>query len=143
MRYGKVGLQLGHHQKYYISRCEEMESIKLTITVVGDDIESVGARKELIHDVNQSLDKIMEVFMPEAKKPIPMVSCPSCHQLHITLDEVYSCTTIFCPTHNDVPLPSDFCRDLTTSGSCNPTSTQSEVTITIIFFIVYALCMYL
>ena len=131
MRHGKVALQLGHHQKYYISRCKEKESIKLTITVVGDDMASVRERKELIDNVNQFLCKIMKAFMPEAKKPILMISCALCYKLHITLDEVYSGTTIFCPTHNDASLPSGFYGELTASGSWNPTCTRGEVIKTI------------
>ena len=79
MRHGKVGLQLGQHQKYYISQCEEKQSIQLTITVVGDDMTSVRERRELIYDVTHTLGNIMEVFMPEVKKltlVIPCLLCP-------------------------------------------------------------------
>ena len=79
-----MGLQLGRHQKYYISRCEEKHSIQLTITVVGDD-KRERERRELIGDVSQLLDDIMKVFMPEVKKPRLMVPCPLCPILHITL----------------------------------------------------------
>ena len=42
MRHGKVGLQLGADQKYYISRCEK-KSIQLTITMpVRDDVKRGG-----------------------------------------------------------------------------------------------------
>ena len=88
MRHGKVGLQLGRHQKYYISRCEEKQSIQLTITVVGDDMMSVKERRQLIDDVTQLLDDIMRVFMLEAKMPTLLVPCPFCSMLHITLSMV-------------------------------------------------------
>ena len=42
MRYGKIGLKLGAHQKYYISQCEEKQSVKLTITVA---MQSVSRRE--------------------------------------------------------------------------------------------------
>ena len=103
MRHGKVGLQLGHHQKYYINRCEEKQSIQLTITVVGDDKRE---RRELIDNVAQLLDDIMKVFMPEVKKPTLMVPCPLCPILHITLSEVSTGDTIFCPLSDDAPLHS-------------------------------------
>ena len=103
MRHGKVGLQLGLHQKYYISRCEEKKSIQLTITVMGDDKRE---RKELIDDVAQLLDDIMRVFMPEVKKPTLMVPCPLCDNLHITLSEVSTGGTIFCSLSNDAPIHS-------------------------------------
>ena len=109
MRYGKVGLQLGRHQKYYIGRCEEKQSIQLTITVVGDHKKE---RRELIDDVTGLLDNIMKVFMPEVKKPTLMVPCPLCPILHITLSEVSTGDTIFCPWSDDTPLPSDYYGDL-------------------------------
>ena len=109
MRHGKVGLQLGCHQKYYIGRCEEKQSIQLTITVLGDDKVE---RRKLIDDVAQLLDDIMKVFMPEEKRPTLMVPCPLCPILHITLSEVYTGNTIFCPRSGDVPLPSGYYGDL-------------------------------
>ena len=109
MRYAKVGLQLGRHQKYYISQCEEKQSIQLTITVVGDHKKE---RRELIDDVTELLDNIMKVFMPEVKKPTLMVPCPLCPILHITLSEVSTGDTIFCPWSDDAPLPSDYYGDL-------------------------------
>ena len=120
MRHGKVGLQLGRHQKYYISRCEEKQSIQLTITVKGDDMRSVRERRELIDDVTQLLDDIMKVFMREVKKPTLMVPCPLCPTLHITLSEVSTGDTIFCPQSDDAELPSGYYGDLTPSGSVDP-----------------------
>ena len=113
MRHGKVGLQLGRHQKYYISRCEEKDSIQLTITVVGDDMISVRERRELIDHVTQLLDDIMKVFMPEVKKPMLMIPCPLCPILHITLSEVSSGDTIFCAWSGDYPM---YSSDVKLSG---------------------------
>ena len=101
-----MGLQLGRHQKYYISRCEEKQSIQFTITVKGDDERSVKERRELIDDMTQLLDNIMKVFMREVKKPTLMVPCPLCPILHITLSEVSTGRTIFCPQCDDAPLHS-------------------------------------
>ena len=58
---------------------------------------SVEERRELIDDVTQLLDDIMKVFMREVKKPTLMVPCPLCPILHITLSEVSTGHTIFCP----------------------------------------------
>ena len=129
MRHGKVGLQLGRHQKYYISRCEEKQSIQLTITVKGDDRRSVEERRELIDDVTQLLDDIMKVFMREVKKPTLMVPCPWCPILHITLSEVSTGHTIFCPQSNDAPLPLDYYADLIPSHSNPSTSNISGMVI--------------
>ena len=100
-----MGLQLGCHQKYYISRCEEKQSIQLIITVKGDE-RSARERRELISDVTQLLDNIMKVFMKEEKKPTIMVPCPLCPILHITLSEVYTGDTIYCPKCDDAALHS-------------------------------------
>ena len=130
MRHGKVGLQLGRHQKYYISRCEEKQSIQLTITVKGDDNRSVEERRELIDDVTQLLDSIMKVFMREVKKPTVMVPCPWCPILHITLSEVSTGHTIFCPQSNDAPLPLDYYGDLIPSQSNPSVHTINDTTST-------------
>ena len=121
MRRGKMGLQLGRHQKYYISRCEEKQSIQLTITVKGDDMRSVRERRELIDDVTHLLDDIMKVFMSEVKKPMLTVPCPLCPTLHITLSEVSTRNTIYCPRSGDAELPSGYYGDLTPSGSDDST----------------------
>ena len=108
MRLSKAGLQLGRHQKYCISHCKDKQSIQLTITVVGDDKKE---RRELIDDVTELLDNIMKVFMPEVKKPTLMVHCVLFY-IHITLSEVSTGDTIFCPCSDDAPLPSDYYDDL-------------------------------
>ena len=112
-----IGLQLGAHQKYYISQCEEKQSIQLTITVAGDDMGSRKERKELIDDVGSLLDDIMKVFMPATKKPALFVPCSSCSTIHIPLDDVYRGKTIFCPKSNDAPLPSGYYWDLISAVS--------------------------
>ena len=67
---------------------------------------SAGERRELIDDVTQLLDDIMKVFMREVKKPTLMVTCPLCPILHITLSEMSTGDTIFCPQSDDAPLRS-------------------------------------
>ena len=105
MRHGKIGLQLGAHQKYYVSRCEEKQSIQLTITIVGDDIKCIQERGELIDDVAKLLKGIMNVFMPAAEKPVLFIPCPKCSTLHITLKQVHDGHTVYCPTSStDIPL---------------------------------------
>ena len=73
--------------------------------------------KRLIDDVTQLLDDIMKVFMRELKKPTLMVPCPLCPILHITLKEVSSGNTIFCPHSDDEELPSDYYGDLIPESS--------------------------
>ena len=117
MRYGKVGLQLGAHQRYYISRCEEHQSIQLTITVVGNDTESAQERKELIDDIPKLLDDIMLLFMPAIReKATTLFHCPLCttlNDLHITLEDVCSGDTIYCPNaSNDDDVPHEYYNNL-------------------------------
>ena len=108
MRYGKVGLQLGGYQIYYISQCEKYQSIQLTITVVGFDTKSAQERKELIDDISQLLDDIMKLFMPAIKeRPTILFHCPLCTILHITQEHVCSGKAIYCangPKVVNVPL---------------------------------------
>ena len=124
LRHGKVGLQLGSHQKYYISHCEEKKSIQLTITAVGDDVDSVEERRELIDDVTRLLDDVMKVFMPAAKRPIPFVPCPLCPTLHVLLSDVCSGDTIFCPHSNDAAIPTGYYSNLSI-GPCIKSSSST------------------
>lgn len=113
MRHGKMGSQLGAHQKYYISRCEEKKSIQLTITVVGVDDEHVEERRNLIDDIKTFLHDIMEEFMPAAKeRPSLWIPCSFCCKLHIRLDHASSGKTIFCPNDDDKPLHHGYYSDL-------------------------------
>ena len=128
LRHGKVGLQLGSHQKYYISHCEEKKSIQLTITAVGDNVDSVEERKELIGDVTRLLDDVMKVFMPAANRPIPFVPCPLCLTLHVLLSDVCSGDTIFCPHSNDAALPTGYYKNLSLGACIKPGSSSTADT---------------
>ena len=108
-----MGSQLGANQKYYISRCEEKKSIQLTITVVGDDEEHIKERRDLINDIIKLLDDIMKVYMPATKeKPLLLIPCELCQELHIPLDDVRSGKTIFCPNTDDQSLTDGYYSDL-------------------------------
>ena len=112
MRHGKVGLQLGAHQKYYVCRCEEKQSIQLTITVVGNDAKCVRERTDLIDDVTKLLDGIMKVFMPAARRPALFISCNKCSKLHITIKQVRDGDTVFCPSSTDDSPMCNYYSDL-------------------------------
>ena len=112
MRHGKIGLQLGRHQKYYISRCQEKKSIQLTITVSRNDAKCVKKRAELIVHVAKVLTDIMKVFMPAAKRPVLFVPCPLCPIIHITVKQVYEGYTVFCPSSGDDSIPPGYYSDL-------------------------------
>ena len=121
MRYGKIGLQLGAHQKYYISRCEKKKSIQLTITVVGNDYKSMQERKELIDDIFQQIKNIMKLLMPTIlDMPTIFFHCPLCSILHITLKDVCDNNTIYCAkTSGDPAVSPEYYNNLlpTTSGN--------------------------
>ena len=83
---------------------------------MGDDVDSVQERRELIDDVTKLLDDVMKVFMQAAKRPILFVPCPLCPTLHVLLSDVCSGDTIFCPHSNDTSLPTGYYSDLSTGG---------------------------
>ena len=128
MRHGKVGLQLGANQVYYISRCVEKKSIKLTITMpVRDDVKSSEERRELIDDISTLLDNIIKLFMPAVKKrPILLVPCRNCPTLHITFDEVCSGNTIFCTASGKADPLCGYYGDLV-YGLHDSTTLQGEI----------------
>ena len=109
MRYGKIGLQLGSHQKYYISKCEENHSIQLTITVDGNNSKSSKERKELIDDITKMMDGIMKLFMPTvSERATILFPCPLCPTLHITMNDVCNDNIIFCAKSSDAVVPPEF-----------------------------------
>ena len=128
LRYGKIGSQLGTGQKYYISRCEEKQSIQLTITMVGDEEEHAGERRNLIDDITKLLDDIMKVFMPATKeRPSLLIPCPFCPKLHIPLDDACSGKAIFCPNDDDKPLPFGYYSDLLQGRVVETVNTAGKV----------------
>ena len=136
-----VGLQLGANQKYYISRCEEKQSIQLTITVVGDDEKHVQERKDLISDVTESLNNIMKMFMPGTKKPLLIIPCVLCPKLHkyCLMPYVASGKTIFCPfVTADKSLPNGYYSDLLQPGLTDATTAASKmIELTSIYIYIY------
>ena len=125
-----MGSQLGVDQKYYISRCEEKQSIQLTITVVGDDEEHIEERRNLIDDITKLLDDIMKVFMPATKeRPSLTIPCPLCPKLHIPLDDACSGKAIFCPNDKDKPLLRGYYNDLLQGGLADTAITAGEVVV--------------
>ena len=117
MRHGKIGLQLGAYQKYYISRSEDKQSIQLTITVSKNDAKCMQERSSLINDVTRMLDDIMKVFMPAARKPHLFVSCNLCDVLHITLQQIQDGVIVYCPSStDDTPLHNYYSDLLSAAG---------------------------
>ena len=137
MRRGKMGSQLGADQKYYISRCEEKQSIQLTITVVGVDEEHIEERRDLINDIIKLLEDIMNVFTPVAKeRPLVLIPCAFCPILHIPLDDACSGKAIFCPNANDKPVPHGYYNDLL-QGSSTDSAITAGKTLVIYYHYIY------
>jgi len=123
-----VELQLGAHQRYYISRCKEKNSIQLTITMPERDNETCAQqRRHLISEVSKLLTNILEVFMPAGKRPVLLVPCPNCPNLHITLTELCSGDTIFCTTSSETTPLSGHYKDLLPTGLNDPTALASKL----------------
>ncbi|XP_065901124.1 cyclic GMP-binding protein C-like isoform X2 [Dysidea avara] len=119
MRHSKVGLRLGASQKYYVSRYEDgqTQGVQLTITTVGDDVNSLQERWGLIQFVDQQLNKIMEVFMPAEKKPFKYIPCSHCTIIHILFDMIG--TPICCPFKEDKEVPANYYTDLLPADKSN------------------------
>ena len=133
MRRGKLGSQLGADQKYYISRCEEKQSIQLTITVVGVDKEHTEERRDLINDITKILDDIINSFMPAIEEgPSLLIPCAFCSVLHVSLDDACSGKTIFCPYNNDKPLPHGYYSDLIQGRLTDATITVGKIIVKVI-----------
>ena len=111
MRHSKVGLRLGSQQRYYISRydTEEVKGVKLTITAVGNDADSVQQRWELIQFIDEQLINILKMFMPAEKKPLQYIPCPHCVNLHIKIDQIGTPT---CCPHTDEDTPAGYYTEL-------------------------------
>ena len=123
-----MGSQLGVDQKYYISRCEEKQSIQLTISLVGDDEKHIEERKGLIIDITRLLDDIMKVFMPATKeRPSLLIPCLFCPILHILLDDACSGKAIFCPNNDDKLLPCGYYSDLLQVGLAEATTIAGKI----------------
>ena len=132
MRRGKMGSQFGADQKYYISQCEEKQSIQLTITVMGDDEEHIEERRDLINGITKLLGDIMKVFMPVANIPSLLIPCLFCSILHITLDDACSGKTIFCSNANDKSLPHGYYSDLIQGRLTDATTTVGKIIMKVI-----------
>ena len=128
MRYGKMGSQLGTDQKYYISRCEEKQSVQLTISVVGNDEIHIEERKNLINDINNILHNIMKVFMPATQeRPLLRIPCPLCPKLYIRLDQTSSGKAIFCGNAKDERLPQGYYSELLQGRIVDTTNTAGKL----------------
>ena len=86
-----IKLVLGRDQLYYVSLCEDHDSIRLAITPEEDakvKLEGVQERWELIEYFNSKLMEIVKTYMPASNKPTRYIPCSRCPKLHLKLDEI-------------------------------------------------------
>jgi len=84
---------LGRDQLYYVSLCEDHNSIRLAITPDEDGIvksRSLQERWKLIDDFTAKLKETTKAFMPASELPQCYVPCSQCSDLHLKLDGIRS-----------------------------------------------------
>ena len=82
---------LGHDQLYYVSLCEDRDSIRLAITPDEDGIvksQGLQERWRLIEDFNAKLIETTKTYMPASELPQRYVPCSKCSNLHFKLDVI-------------------------------------------------------
>ena len=82
---------LGRDQLYYVSLCEDHNSIRLAIIPDEDGIVKSHGLKErwrLIDDFNDRLIETTKTFMPASDPPQRYVPCSQCSDLHFKLDDI-------------------------------------------------------
>ena len=82
---------LGHDQLYYVSLCEDHDSIRLAITPDEDGIvsrEGLQERWKLIDEFDAKLMKAVETFIPKSDVPQCFIPCSLCPHLHLKLHDI-------------------------------------------------------
>ena len=91
MRRHIIKLVLGTDQLYYVSLCEEHDSIRVAITPDEEGkVTSKGLeeRYKLIEYFNTKLNEIVKTFMPASNLPQCYIPCCWCPNLHLKLDNI-------------------------------------------------------
>ena len=91
MRRHIIKLVLGTDQLYYVSLCEEYNSIRIAITPDEEGkVTSKGLQErwKLIEYFNTKLREIVKTFMPASDLPQCYIPCIRCPNLHLKLDSI-------------------------------------------------------
>ena len=86
-----IKLVLGRDQLYYVSLCEDDDSIRLAITPdknITLTPLSYQERWNLIEYFNTKLMEIVKTFMPASHPPLRYIPCSNCSKLHLKLDDI-------------------------------------------------------
>ena len=86
-----IKLVLGHDQLYFVSLCEDLDSIRLAIALDEDvavTSQGLQERWKLIEDFNTKLKETVKTFMPASDAPQRYVPCSRCSKLHLKLDDI-------------------------------------------------------
>ena len=112
LRKGKVKMGLGPEQFYYVSLCEEMHSIQLSISL-HEKHPFAEQRIELMEFIESKLNFLMKEFMQASTKPKAYVPCffQKCNTLHVELEMVHKGEYQNCPSEEKT-IPQDYYRDL-------------------------------
>ena len=104
---------LGRDQLYYVSLCEDHDSIRLAITPDEDGKvkpQSLQERWRLIEDFNAKLIETTKTYMPASELPLRYVPCSQCTDLHLRLDDIRATDKpLRC---SEGKLPDDYYSDL-------------------------------
>ena len=112
---------LADDQYYYVSLCEQQDSICLIMTPDERGIISetgLEERRELVKFFNVILVNIVKSLSKKSEEiqlPIAHVPCPQCYNLHFTLEVV--CATKKRALRCKTKIPLDYYSDLAEKGS--------------------------
>ena len=109
-----IKMVLGYDQLYYVSLCEDHNSIRLAITPDDDGVvtpQGLQERWRLIEEFNDKLMSAVKAFMPAADLPRRYIPCCWCPNLHLNLDAIRADkpSALHC---KDGKLPKDYYSDL-------------------------------
>lgn len=86
-----IKLVLGSEQLYYVSLCEDHDSIRLAITPddnVTVTLKGFQERWKLVEDFNFKLVETVRTYMPASNLPQRYIPCSKCTKLHLKLDDI-------------------------------------------------------
>lgn len=112
---------LGEDQYYYVSLCEEQDSICLIMTPDENGIiTDIGLkeRRELHKFFDATLINVVKSLSKKSEEiqlPIAHVPCPQCDKLHFRLEVV--CATRKRALRCKTKIPLSYCSDLAEKGS--------------------------
>ena len=108
-------MALGPEEFYYVSLCEHMHSIQLSISIQ-EKCPSAEQRIELMEYIESKINLLMKEFMQASTKPKVYVPCffQKCNILHVELEMLLKGEYQICPSE-EKKIPDDYYCDLFTN----------------------------